>query len=195
MARTTHRLTMYLLLLGTLAALGAFFLSSGSARASVAENPASQLTSVSDWMAMNNLYAFLAMIRHVESSDKYNVIAGGDTFSDYREHPFILNPGRNKPIGTTASGAYQMVVGTWRMARDALGLTDFSPGSQDKAAIWILQNKRKGSYDAVIQGDIRRAMELLRNEWEAFDKMLSGQYPITIANAESFFIGNGGNLA
>lgn len=186
---------MYLLLLGALAALGAFFLSSGQARASVAGNPDPQPTSVSDWMAMNNLYAFLAVIRHVESGDKYNIIAGGDTFTDYREHPFILNPSRKKPLGTTASGAYQMIVSTWTMARDALGLTDFSPASQDKAAIWILQNKRKGSYNAVVQGDMRRAMELLRDEWEAFDKMLTGRYPITLASAESFYIGNGGNLA
>lgn len=143
----------------------------------------------------SNMAAMLAVIRAVESRDNYYIIAGGDRFTDTREHPFVLNPQRRRPLGTTASGAYQMVVGTWTMARDALGLRDFSPASQDAAAAWIIQYKRPASYAYVLAGRFADALAALRREWEAFDKMLSGTYPVTLAQAASIFEANGGTLA
>lgn len=144
-----------------------------------------------------NLAAMLALIRAVEPGPgQYQAIAGvrGPAFSDMSEHPFILNPTRTRPLGTTASGAYQMVVGTWKMARDALGLPDFSPASQDRAAAWIIQYKRPASYPYVISGQFLRALAALRNEWEAFDKMLVGTYPVTLAQAQGIFESAGGTI-
>ena len=149
-----------------------------------------------------NLAAFLSVIRYIEADavarslgvPSYNVIAGGDAFTDYSEHPFILNPSRRRPLGTTASGAYQQVVGTWKMARDALGLTDFSPASQDAAAVWILQTKRPRSYSHVLAGNFTQAARELVNEWEAFKKMLAGAYPITMEMAANHYTMQGGTL-
>jgi muramidase (phage lysozyme) len=187
-------------LLGILAALGLFFLWPKKAAASIPTTQPSQppaLGGLFDWSTMNtdnNVTAFLALIRHIEANDDYTVIAGGDHFSDFSEHPFVLNPNRPKLLGTTASGGYQMVKGTWIMARDALGLTDFSPASQDAAAIWILQVKRPGAYDAVAKGDFSIAVSLLQNEWESFAKMMQGTYPITYNDAQDFYTSNGGTL-
>lgn len=145
-----------------------------------------------------NMSAMLALIRAVEPGPGgYYAIAGapGVAFTDTREHPFILDPARLRPAGTTASGAYQMVVGTWRMARDALGLKDFTPASQDAAAAWIIQYKRPAAYPLVMAGNFSGALAALANEWEAFKKMLAGTYPITLARAQEIYESNGGNVA
>lgn len=152
-----------------------------------------------------NVLAFLAVIRNLESNNRYNVIAGGDTFQDYSEHPFVINPNRNKPLGTTASGAYQQVKGTWIMARDALGLENFSPASQDAAAIWLLNHKVPGEnrfnldgtglIEDLYRGDFEKALQNYRKEWEALDKIILGKYPIKLADAEQIYLNNGGYLA
>lgn len=154
----------------------------------------------------SNVLAFLALIRQVEAGgDDYFIIAGGDRFEDDSEHPFVLEPNRHKPIGTTASGAYQMVRKTWTLARDALGLTDFSPASQDAAAIWLLKHKvpgkhemrleGTGNYELVSAGRFDEAIAALRLEWEAFDRMVKGQYHVSMAQAREFLVAQGGALA
>lgn len=152
-----------------------------------------------------NTLAFLALIRESEAGGRYDLIAGGDVFTDFSEHPFNIDPKRRKLLGTTASGAYQMVRGTWNMARDALELDDFSPASQDAAAIWILKHKIPGQnkfnlsgnglFNVVERGDLGGAIVAYRSEWEAFAKMLEGKYPITLTDAAEIFQRNGGNIA
>lgn len=155
-------------------------------------------TMASDELASANMEAMLALIRAVEAgSGGYQSIAGypGVAFTDMSDHPFVLNPNRPKPLGTTASGAYQMVVNTWLGEKRRLGLTDFSPGSQDAAAASIIMNKRPASYPFVIAGQFVPAMDALRGEWEAFDKILRGAYPVTLAQARQIFTDNGGTIA
>lgn len=152
-----------------------------------------------------NVSAFLALIRRVEAQDDYGVIAGGERFNNFSEHPFVLNWERVRPIGTTASGAYQMVRGTWMLARDNLGLEDFSPASQDAAAAWLLKFKVPGQnvvkpegtgiYQLVEAGRFDDAIAALRLEWEAFDRMLKGQYHVSIAQAREFLAASGGTVA
>ena len=140
-----------------------------------------------------NLDAFLYVIRLIESGNDYNRIAGGARFTSFADHPYILNPNLAKPAGTTASGAYQIVVGTWREARAAEGLADFSPGSQDVAAIYLLE--KRGAFADVIAGNFAGAILKLPAEWDAFKKMLAGAYPITLAQAQAAYQAQGGMIA
>ena len=75
-------------------------------------------------------------------SPGYDVLYGGERFSDYSRHPnvakTILN-GPNAGRTSTAAGRYQFLKGTWDEAAAALGLNDFSPANQDKAAWWLAQ--------------------------------------------------------
>jgi muramidase (phage lysozyme) len=153
-----------------------------------------------------NVAAFLALLRHVEARDRYDLIAGGDVFTDYSDHPFILNPDRQRPLGTTAAGGYQMVRKTWRLARDfGAPLQDFSPASQDAAAIRLLKFKvpgvdrmipeGTGNYDLIAAGRFDEAMAALRPEWQALDKMARGVYPVTLAQAREFLAAQGAQLA
>jgi lysozyme len=158
-------------------------------------DPAPAPSFMSDDTPGANVAAFLELIRQIEARGRYDVIAGNDRFSDFSEHPFILDPRRRRPLGTTASGAYQMIKSTWIAARDALGLPDFSPASQDAAAVWILQFKRPRAWPLVQQGRFHEALKALRNEWEAFDKMIAGTYPINLARAQAIYEQAGGIVA
>ena len=116
----------------------------------------------------DNLAAFLAALRLGESSDNYYALVGGGSFSDDSAHP--RENGwegiRRSDDGrlTTAAGAYQITYTTWKDVRAALGLTDFSEDSQDRAAVWLI--KRRGALQAVQEGDMNEARRLLQNEWE-----------------------------
>ena len=163
------------------------------------------LLGVWTWTRMTNLQAFLALLRQAESGDDYSVIAGGDHFDDFSEHPFIVDPQRPRPLGTTASGAYQITRPTWIMARDGAGLADFSPTSQDAAGLWILRYKvpghnavnpeGTGNYELVQAGNFDAAMAALGPEWESLSKMIAGRYPITLAQAREIIVAQGGVYA
>jgi muramidase (phage lysozyme) len=68
--------------------------------------------------------------------DGYRLIYGGSLFENFDDHPRIVVclPYRGKPLCATAAGRYQILQRTF----DRLGLPDFSPQSQDIAAIKLL---------------------------------------------------------
>jgi muramidase (phage lysozyme) len=116
--------------------------------------------------SMSNIDAFLKVIRAGESSNNYGAYVGGGTFTDFSHHP-ALPPSNWKGVGNShACGGYQFEPGTWKECAAALSLRDFSPDSQDRAAVFLL--KRRGAYNAVMNGDIATACDLLKNEWQMF---------------------------
>lgn len=128
----------------------------------------------------NRLAAFLALIRKFESRDRYNVIYGGGTFSDYSTHPRIkvwfhdprkATPGNNNY--SDAAGAYQITSPTFDDFSRRIGTTDFSPATQDALATAIL--KQAGAYDAIIAGDIPSALNLASRRWASLPGSTSGQ--------------------
>lgn len=132
--------------------------------------------------ADQRLAAFLATIRQFESGNRYNVITGGQTFSDYSQHPQIkvwfYNPRKPGPAGVVndwsdAAGAYQMISTTFAQAQRALGLPDFSPDSQDAAAAWILQNL--GVPALLNNGNIADAFVRASGTWAALPGSTAGQ--------------------
>lgn len=143
-----------------------------------------------------NVNAFLALIRKAESRGDYSALVGGGQLSDYSDHPANLGwPGIIMPDGrkTTAAGAYQITKTTWNtFVQPRLSLPDFSPASQDQAAVMILQEKRPGSLDAIREGRFTDAIYKLRGEWEAFDRMINGTYHMTLADAHAYYQDQGG---
>lgn len=102
-------------------------------------------------------------------SPGYDVMNGGQRFTDMSRHP--LAKGQAAKGGTTsASGRYQFVRGTWERAAKALGLKDFSPASQDRAAWWLAQQDYKAntgrSLDADLQsGNVEAVRRGLSSTW------------------------------
>lgn len=84
--------------------------------------------------------ALLSVISGPESAGQYNVRFGGAHFGTYADHPRIherIPSGPNAGNVSDAAGRYQFLSSTWDTEKAKLGLTDFSPASQDKAA-WDL---------------------------------------------------------
>jgi lysozyme len=185
------------LLLGLAAAL--IYQRAKAATAPDAAGSASPSGAVTDMGASQNLTAFLKLVRVAESGDDYGALVGGGNIVDFSDHPANKGwPGIRTPESrkSTAAGAYQITQTTWNTeVQNALRLPDFSPKSQDEAALWIIQFKRPGAWGLVVEGKLQAALMRLRDEWEAFDKMLAGTYPITLAEAQAIYTDAGGTVA
>lgn len=118
-----------------------------------------------------NVPAFLDTLKFSElgaalitmSDDGYNVIVGSTPkapilFNSYADHPRLLISLPKLGIKSTAAGGYQFIVPTWDPLRAKLGLTDFSPINQDRAAIELLH--QHGALVHILAGDILHAAEI-----------------------------------
>jgi lysozyme len=150
-------------------------------------------TSVSDAVNDPNVRAFLWMIRTGEgtaNANGYTTFFGGSHFSDLSKHPNVAHTGGG--YTSTAAGAYQFVYGTWTEAQAALGLPDFSPASQDLAAVWLI--KRRGALADVLAGRIATAIGKCNKEWASLAGSPYGQPTLTIADDLAAYVNAGGNL-
>lgn len=129
-----------------------------------------------------NVKAFLALIRYGESNnsgDAYSMLYGGGHFASYDDHPkrfFTVADGRR----TSAAGAYQITWTTWQWVSTLGNLPDFSPKSQDLAALLLI--KRRGALADVVAGNFERAIAKCRNEWTSLPGAMEGRY--TMAKAK-----------
>ena len=101
----------------------------------------------------------------------YNVMFGGGTFPSYDQHPdTVVDGGRVK---SAAAGAYQFMPGTYSAVKRDLNLPDFSPSSQDQAALELI--KRRGvdpDRDPLTPENVAK----LSPEWAAFPTLEGGSY-------------------
>jgi len=158
----------------------------------------------------SNLRAFLYMIRASEhrfpadvvNDACYSIFYGGARFTDMSNHPVLTGEMRGVPLSaemcrnagfadgicvSTAAGAYQINVPTWKEIRSYDGpmLPDFSMESQDEAARRIL--KKTGALDFINEGVITRAVNLASRRWASLPGATSKQSPKTVQFAMARF--------
>ncbi len=144
---------------------------------------------------MSNLAAFLRVIREGESSqtdEAYRMIVGGGRFHDFSDHPrqMVFIPSLN--VNSTAAGAYQFLSRTWDECKSSLGLPDFSPESQDKAAVFLI--RRRKALDDVTAGRIKEALQKCAKEWASLPGSPYGQPTLTMDRALEVYQRYGGTF-
>jgi muramidase (phage lysozyme) len=146
----------------------------------------------------------------VTQNDGYDVIVNGDgkdghpaheAFTSYADQPFmpsaeypngrpakeIVAPGARFPKGldSSASGRYQIIRPTWVTVKAKLTLPDFSPLSQDLAALELI--RERGAIPHLISGDIETAVKLCANIWASLPGNDYGQGGKTMADVLAHF--------
>lgn len=128
---------------------------------------ASSFADIKDPGQRRNLATMLDVIAQSEGAG-YNTLVGGRAFnndiSDLSAHPNIVGM-RTKDGPSTAAGRYQITGTTWRGVAKKLGLKDFSPKSQDDAAVELL--RQRGALGDVLTGDSEAAAKKLGQEWQS----------------------------
>lgn len=158
-----------------------------------------------------NTAAFLAMIRTAEGTagpNGYRTLFGGALFDGWADHPrraarFTDRAGRQ--LWTSAAGAYQFMavspiptggstrVNTWDRLAERLGLTDFSPASQDAAAIELI--REAGALGDVRAGRFDTAVGKVRKIWASMPGAGYAQPEKSLEALRYAYLNNGGSLA
>lgn len=118
----------------------------------------------------------------VTQDDGYDVIVTGvhgpSVFSGYAMHPFAsgrmpILVREMPPLRSTAAGRYQLILPTWQYLQSKLKLLDFSPLSQDLAALELI--RERGAISDIEAGEIELAIDLCSNIWASFPGNEYGQ--------------------
>lgn len=159
-----------------------------------------------------NTAAFLAMIKQAEGTagrgDPYRVCyAYAHTIQSFNDHPAITGEWRGEPLSaamcagaglgpgcvSTAAGAYQIIKPTWVNLKKKLGLNDFSPASQDAAAVELL--RQRGALAYIEKGRFADAVNAARKEWASLTGAGYGQGERSLPWLQARFTDAGGVLA
>ena len=96
----------------------------------------------------------------------YNTLFGNQKIDNLSAHPNIkkqFTQTDGKVDYTTAAGRYQFLKPTWDGLAKQLGLSDFSPRSQDLGAIALLA--QNGALPYVLKGDYQTAVKKSGGTW------------------------------
>ena len=122
-------------------------------------------------------YALLDAIAVGEDTNPrdYNELVGGGKFTDFSEFP-KWNGWRN----SHAAGRYQFEPATWHEVAGALGLKDFSPGSQDQGAWHLAQEVYKSFEGRDLLSDLRAgklwSLTDLDQTWTSINAAIGERY-------------------
>jgi len=148
------------------------------------------------------LKAFLDTIAHSEigqgllirSADGYNVLVGSTPaapklFTSYADHPRVLVDLGNG-LKSTAAGRYQILARYFDVYKKQLGLSDFSPASQDAIAVQLIRECQ--AIDDISNGHIEAALYKCRSRWASLPGASYGQHENRMVDLLGAFRAAGG---
>ncbi|MGA0083528.1 MAG: peptidoglycan DD-metalloendopeptidase family protein, partial [Candidatus Nanopelagicales bacterium] len=108
-----------------------------------------------------------------QPNNGYKTLFGFGQFNDYSRHPDIVV--RKNGYASAAAGRYQFMPATFNRLAKKLGLKDFSPESQDKAALELA--KELGITQNILsnEGMSARVADKLGDQWASFPGSPFGQ--------------------
>lgn len=149
-------------------------------------------------VASSNEKAFLDMIAYAEGTagpDGYQTLFGGGLFASFADHPrqmFNFTNKRGEKLRTSAAGRYQFLARTWDALQRRLGLPDFGPESQDRAALELV--RERGALADVQAGRITLAIKKCAPIWASLPGAGYAQPERKLTTLIAQFQGAGGNL-
>lgn len=173
---------------------------------------ANYLPTMNDEDTVNaNRAAMLMTIRKAEGTsgpDGYRTMFGGRLFASFADHPrqpAQFTDGQGRRLWTSAAGAYQFMavspipgggsthVDTWDRLQRKLGLADFSPESQDAAALQLIEDQ--GALGDVDAGRFDAAIGKVRSVWASLPGAGYSQPERSMDYLRAAFVAAGGTLA
>ncbi|MBY4945079.1 glycoside hydrolase family 104 protein [Cupriavidus respiraculi] len=135
------------------------------------------------------------MIRTAEGTagaDGYRTQFGGGLFSSLADHPrqVVTRMSNGRPIASSAAGAYQFLRATWDGLAARLGLPDFSPASQDAAALQLIADA--GALADVDAGRFALAVRKVRKIWASLPGAGYGQPEVALERLQAAYQAAGG---
>lgn len=116
--------------------------------------------------------AFLDTIAWAEGFKANRVLDYDDASNFVQMDDLSKHPNKTLPGGySSAAGRYQFMTKTWNEVQPKLGLFDFTPESQDIAAVFRLQTRptsKQNILDAFLSDDFNEAVQRASNEWASF---------------------------
>ena len=148
-----------------------------------------------------NMTALLACIRACEGTDGpdgYGALFGyrpgnGRVFTDFAQHPnrrFPFTQTDGKVNYSSAAGAYQIIAPTWWRLKAKMGLPDFSPESQDAAAVELI-TEASALFD-VEGGNLRVALDKCAPIWASLPASTYPQPKRSFFFAQNAYLAAGG---
>ena len=107
------------------------------------------------------------------SDNGYNVVVGHTLFAGYKVHPGKSVYLPRYKIYSTAAGRYQFLSKTWAALQKQLHLPDFSPRSQDLAAVELIRGR--GALEDLRRGDFDSVVSKCAKEWASLPGAGYGQ--------------------
>ncbi len=122
--------------------------------------------------------ALLGVIAFTEKTgDRYNLLWDDTKFSSYARHP---NKSTCRPDGgcSTAAGRYRLLKKTWDAITEG---DDFSPASQDTAAITLMLMRGVTDFKAIdTRAELEEAINKLGPEWASLPGSPYGTAKVTM---------------
>ncbi len=140
-------------------------------------------------------HPLMMLIQKYESGGRYDVVYGGRRFTDFSLHPYavggefqrqgikpaIITRGINKGKFSSAAGRYQFLMPVWKEVSKKIGITDFSPDSQDRGAYEMCN--QIGALSAYNRGDYETAIRLCAKKWTSLPSATTGEVATTMNSA------------
>lgn len=173
-------------------------------------DPMSYINTAPQDVGAANLAAFLLTLRTSEGRGGvplgYDQLFGFETFYGFDDHPRQARQftSGGKTLWTSAAGGYQLMavsplpgggttkVNTWDRIKTKLGLTDFSPASQDAAAVELIDEA--GALADVKAGRFSQACDKCKRIWASLPGAGYGQQERSRAQVLAWYQANGGQL-
>lgn len=140
------------------------------------------------------LAALKSVIKQFESNNDYTIITGGQHFQTFADHPRVKvwfhdprRPGAGLNNWSDAAGAYQMISSTFDRYARRIGVSDFSPASQDLVASAILADL--GVPALLNAGNVQGAILRASSVWASLPGSTAMQNPQTLQATLDAFSG------